>query len=270
MCLIVFAYQVHEEFPFILAANRDEYYARATQDCHWWPEDPNLLAGRDEVAGGTWLGVHKQGRFAALTNFREGEGKNPDHISRGELTKSFLMNDVSAEEYMGVLQSKADQYAGFNLLIADPTGLYYFSNRSGETWQKLKPGIYGLSNDLLDSPWPKLVTSRDAFTKLIENKASPQPDHLSLIKLMHNEAEVPESELPQTGVSPKMEAGLAKIFIHMDWKGYGTRATSSLWCQKDGEVHFAEQKYALSSDNKNVKAGFQQLSFENLLFTSKT
>lgn len=292
MCLIVFAYKVDPDYPLILAANRDEYYARETKHCHWWEDQPQLLAGKDLVAGGTWMGMHQEGRFAAITNFRTGGDKTKYANSRGDLTKGFLLGTDSAENYLRTLTQSAEEYAGFNLLLGDQTGLYYFSNRSennhdknqdkdthesqevdqhkdthgnqeGNTnpWRKLEPGIYGLSNHLLDTPWPKVIRSKNNFTTFINNRTRPAADHKALINLMKDQQDVPTDQLPNTGVSDKMEGGLARIFIHMDWKGYGTRATSSLWQHRNGEVDFVEQNYSVNSEGENIPDGLHQFRF---------
>lgn len=274
MCLIVFAYKVDPEYPLILAANRDEYYARETTHCDWWQEQPELLAGKDLVAGGTWMGLHKAGRFAAITNFREGSNNRQYLNSRGDLTKSFLLGTDSAENYIRTLSASAQEYAGFNLLLGDKQGLYYYSNRGANrdedrsnqsSFMKLEPGIYGLSNHSLDTPWPKVTRVKDNFTSFINNRSLPDPDHKALIQLMADQHEVPREELPHTGVSEKMELGLAKIFIQMAWKGYGTRATSSLWCHQNGEISFTEQNYSINPEGESIKDGMRQFRCREII-----
>lgn len=160
MCLIVVGWQAHPAFPLVVAANRDEFYARPSAPAAYWSDAPEIIAGRDLEASGTWLGVTRQGRFAAVTNVQE-PGIAPGRLSRGELTRNFLQGGQSASDYLGGLERSA--YSGFNLLLSDGKMLCYASNR-GPIVQTLEAGVYGLSNHLLDSPWPKLLTARQRFS----------------------------------------------------------------------------------------------------------
>ncbi len=155
MCLILFAYKIHTEYPLVLAANRDEFFDRPTDPAGFWADAPKIFAGRDLRGGGTWLGVTTAGRVAAVTNFRDRSEFGPAMRSRGLLTREFLSGSQPVESYLQVLAGEGQRYRGFNLLVADQDGLGYFSNRQGQPRQ-LGPGLYGLSNHLLDTPWPKV------------------------------------------------------------------------------------------------------------------
>jgi uncharacterized protein with NRDE domain len=163
MCLILIAWQAHPDYPLVVAANRDEFFARPTAAAAFWPDAPQVLAGRDLEAGGTWLGVSRQRRFAALTNYREGGRQRVDARSRGALVADFLTSRASPVAYLTQLETAAAEYNGFNLVVGDGESLAYYSNRGDGQPRWLKPGIYGLSNHLLDTPWPKLASAKAAF-----------------------------------------------------------------------------------------------------------
>lgn len=233
MCLIVVGWRVHPKYPLVVAANRDEAHARPSTTIARWPAAPQVIGGRDLEAGGTWLGITDTGRFAAVTNVRE-PGQPPGRYSRGQLTRDFLCGDQAALPYLQQLTG-AD-YAGFNLLVGDGEQLAYFSNRGGPP-QTLAPGVYGLSNRLLDSPWPKLLKARERFAA-----ALPQlPDEQVFVSLLADDEIVPDHELPQTGVSLEWERRLSAIFVRSE--NYGTRASTVVWQRADGAVQLHEQSY---------------------------
>jgi len=233
MCLIVVGWRVHPEFPLIVAANRDEFYARPTAFADYWPESPEVIGGRDLEAGGTWLAITRGGRFAAVTNVREPGAAKGLH-SRGKLTQAFLAGQQSAAEY--VKQLNAGDYSGFNLLVGDVQSLWYCSNRSARP-QKLGPGIHGLSNHLLDSPWPKLLTARQGFAQAIAKL----PDRATLFKVLADDEIVPDGELPNTGVPLEWERRLSAIFVRS--REYGTRASTVLSLSHDGRIAFEERSF---------------------------
>ena len=241
MCLIALRWSPDAEWPLIVAANRDEFYQRASAPAHHWPNSPGLFAGLDKQAGGTWLGVNTRGRFAAVTNFRRpGESGT---ISRGALTHDFLASDQSAQDYLHSLETNSQDYAGFNLMIADDTGLWYFTNRSqttadGNSLQQLPPGTYGLSNHLLDTAWPKLLRLKEGFTRLVDNQS---PDAASLIDLLQDQWRPEDSALPDTGVGIERERLLSSCFIHSPI--YGTRTSTALILNRYGRLSWHEQHY---------------------------
>ncbi|MBI2381732.1 MAG: NRDE family protein [Gammaproteobacteria bacterium] len=234
MCLIVLALNHHPDYPLILLANRDEFRARPSWPLHWW-EDPAILAGRDEQAGGTWLGVTRDGRFAALTNVREGGKPRTGTRSRGRLLLDMLDADDPLTAVRGVEQ---DLYDGYNLLtgILSPTPeLLWTSNRSGPP-QRLPPGIHGLSNAALNTPWPKV---RAARAELAEALKAPDPDADALFALLQDRELAEDRDLPATGVPPEFEKALSARFI--DLPGYGTRSSLLLRLRRDGWVEVEER-----------------------------
>ncbi len=231
MCLVLFAYQPESEHPLVVAANRDELYARPTRSAYCWQESPQLLAGRDLSAGGTWLGVTSTGRFATVTNFAE-EGSAGELRSRGELTRSFLLGDLSAHAFAHRLDGV--QYRGFNLLLWDGTSLAYTSNR-GIT-EDLEPGTYGLANAELGSTWPKVANGVDALDQ--ELAAGPSPD--GLLRLLADDHVPPDHELPSRGRPIELERRVAPRFINGD--EYGTRASTAVIFTAR-KIIFAEQEY---------------------------
>ena len=234
MCLIVFAWKQHPEFPLLLAANRDEFYARPALAAAWWEDAPHVYAGKDLEAGGTWMGINKQGRFAAITNIRNGEGKKSGAPSRGNIVADFLRNDISPASYLHELKADAKHYAGFNLIIGDSKELYWFSNETLQA-QILQPGVFGLSNGSLDTPWPKVNLAKTQFEKLMQQSA---PDQ-AYFELLADTTPTPDHSLPQTGVSLEWERLLSSIFIQSE--DYGTRVSSLIKCHVDGTAHLTER-----------------------------
>lgn len=221
MCLVVFAWNPHAGRRLALVGNRDEFHARAAAPMGWWRE-PALLAGRDLVAGGTWLGVDAAGRFGVLTNFR-GAPNPPSPPSRGTLIPRFLAGDASPSAFLAEIARSGREYAGFSLLVGDATELAYLSNADASGPQRLEPGVYGLSNGLLDSPWPKVTASRARLeAHLSRGSGSPE----ELLDLLGDRNEAPDEGLPDTGIPRELERRLSAPFIVGE--GYGTRATSVL------------------------------------------
>ena len=236
MCLIVFAWQSHAEFPLILVANRDEYYQRPTAAAHFWEENPAILGGRDLRAGGTWLGTCRDGRWTAVTNYREGEAASAPR-SRGELTSEFLQGNKSIENFATEALHNGDLFGGFNLLLGDDEKLLYCSNREPNSRQ-LPPGIYSLSNHLLDSPWPKAVHARDTLTALI---CTPNPEPAALLSCLQRDTPYADELLPNTGVGLELERLLSPPFIRSE--NYGTRCTTVLMKNREGDISLLEQNY---------------------------
>lgn len=234
MCLIVVGWRVHDQYPLIVAANRDEFYARPTAALARWPDTPQLIAGRDLEAGGTWLGVTDSGRFAAVTNVRE-PGMAKGEKSRGELTRDFLQGNAAAPSYAEAIDGSS--YSGFNLLLSDGEQLVYRSNRDGAP-RVLAPGIYGMSNHLLDTPWPKLVQARARFA----DGLAALPDEAALFKLLADKALADDANLPNTGVPLDWERLLSAVFVRSET--YGTRASTVLWQNAaGGGIRIHEQSF---------------------------
>lgn len=234
MCLILVAWQTHPDYPLVVAANRDEFHARPSAPLGRWVEAPQIIAGRDLEAGGTWLGITEGGRFAAVTNVRE-PGQPKGARSRGELTADFLRGSANPADYAAAIDDRA--YSGFNLLLADREQLCYRSNRDGAA-RVLPPGIYGVSNHLLDTPWPKLETAKAGFAGAL----AALPDTSGLFAILADREIVPDGRLPATGVALEWERLLSAIFVCSPT--YGTRASTVLVRHADGRIAAEERSFA--------------------------
>lgn len=232
MCLILVAWRVHPDFPLVLAANRDEFYARAAQSAAWWP-DPSIFAGRDLSAGGTWLGVARDGRFAALTNYRDPTRVKNSARSRGELVPACLSATDSAAAQLERLRHEASQYNDFNLLFSQGEQLAIYESVPARG-RLLDPGIYGLSNHLLDTPWPKVQQAKSALGEALRQL----PRDEGLLALLRQDVRANDAQLPHTGVSIEWERLLSSAFIQAP--GYGTRCSSVLLLDRHGEMHCQE------------------------------
>lgn len=239
MCLILFALDAHPDYPLVLAANREERYARASAPMAPWPDDPDVLAGRDLEAGGTWIGLHRSGRFAAITNMREDTPTTTGLRSRGDLTRRFLQGRMPAAEYAATVFAERVHYAGFNLLTGDVSGLWYCASAAEP--QRLPPGVYGLSNGLLDTPWPKVVKGKAALAARIGNGAIDNHGADALLTILRDRTTPPDHELPDTGVGLDMERVLGSCFIAGD--EYGTRASTALLIDRSGTAFAYEQNF---------------------------
>lgn len=238
MCLILFSYQHTPGHALALAANRDEFYRRPTRIMQFWPERPELLAGRDLREGGTWLGITRDGRIAAVTNYREPPVPGSNRLSRGNLALDFLQSDQPVQDWIAGVSAQKDLYGGFNLLAGDAGGLWYLGNRgaAGEP-RALAPGLYGLSNEILDTPWFKVVEGKRALAR----SAARGYPHEDLIELLHHKQRAGDEQLPNTGVGQKLERMLSPRFIRSPW--YGTRASTALTIDSAGKVAVTEQNY---------------------------
>jgi uncharacterized protein with NRDE domain len=245
MCLILIAYRTHPRYDLLVAANRDEFHDRPTAPLAFWDDSPQVLAGRDLKEGGTWLGITRAGRFAALTNYRDPSRVLPNAPSRGRLVSDYLQGAESAHHYLDRLMARADGYNGFNLLLGDAEGLYYCSNRAGGV-RALPPGLYGLSNHLLDTPWPKLERGRRALGRLLDHGSDPTPE--ALLDMLADRTPAPDAELPHTGVPLEWERWLSPIFI--DAPGYGTRSSTVLLADGGGRARMVETTWADASQRE--------------------
>lgn len=247
MCLITFALRTNPNYPLIVAANRDEFFERPAAPAHYWEDTNSVFAGRDLSAGGTWLGVNQQGLFTALTNYREivDSETTPQYKSRGDITSNFLNNQVTPNEpniidsYFAQLRLSDQQYNGYNLLAGNPQQLGYYSNR-GVSFHALKEGVYGLSNGLLDTPWPKTVSCRNAMQQAI---GSSNQDTIiaDLFDALADTQPAPEHLLPDTGIGKEWESLLSSRFIIGDT--YGTRTSTIVLFQKHGGIIFCEKNF---------------------------
>lgn len=246
MCLIVFAYNCHPDYRLILGANRDEYRDRPAEQACFWPDTPHILAGRDSLAGGTWLGITTEGKLAAVTNYRDPRQQVPDPPSRGSLVAGFLKDRaVSAREFEGLLNRDGQRYDGFNLIYGTVDDLHYFTNRGGSSGP-VSPGIHGLSNHLLDTRWPKVTVARSRLKALLQFKRV-EPEQL--FEALSDPAPFSANVLPDTGIGPERERLLSPIFITD--AGYGTRSTTVLLVGRDGGVTFTERTF---DSSRNIVA----------------
>jgi uncharacterized protein with NRDE domain len=228
MCLIVFAWQVIPGMPLVAAANRDEFYERPSAPADWWKDHPNVYAGRDLQGGGTWIGITRGGRFAAVTNVRAAGEKRTDVPSRGRLVADYLAGEMSAEEYIASLAPRAAKHNGFNLLVGDASHLIWYSNRADDpenvqhvrNGRPLEPGIYGLSNAALDTPWPKVVRTKAQFASLLCQGAPKD----AYFEMLTDTTQASDCRLPDTGVSREWEKVLSPVFIESPQ--YGTRSST--------------------------------------------
>lgn len=269
MCLIVFSYQPHSSTPLLLAANRDEFFARPTAPATYWEDAPQVFAGRDLIAQGTWLGITKSGRFAAITNVREPSVVVNKPLSRGDLTRGFLESDCRPEDYLHTIASSQSRYCGFNLLLGQlgepqQNELWYFSNRGGEP-QRLSAGTYGLSNHLLDSPWPKVNAGKRFIEDLQRqptfNQANIEQRHYMLRTFLEDHSTACDDDLPTTGVSYEREKALSAAFITLP--DYGTRTSTALSIQHH-TIAFSEKSYRL--DVSNLVPNTQDYSYQEWAF----
>lgn len=238
MCLILLSYEIHPVYRVVLAANRDEYYDRPTEPLTFWDDGSGILAGRDLKRKGVWLGVTQTGRLAAITNYREPFLRLENAPSRGLLVSDFLSGTESPQHYLDNIKTTGHQYNGFNLLVGDGSGLFYYSNK-GDTIQKLKPGLYGLSNHLLDTAWPKIEIGKAALKNLID--ADDQIDIEDVFHILADRSYPPADQLPDTGVDRDWERVLSPLFITSP--SYGTRSSSVVVMENNGGVVFAERTF---------------------------
>jgi uncharacterized protein with NRDE domain len=240
MCLIFLSVNNHPDFKLIVAANRDEFYNRKTAPAEFWSDHPEVLGGRDLEAGGTWLGVSKSGRISMITNYRDLTNINPKAPSRGQLVLDYLTSRVSPSAYLQSLEPKAKQYNGFNLITGTPDELWYFSNYR-EGVQELQPGLYGLSNHLLETPWPKVANGKRKMKELLSKSFKPE----DFFNLLFDDQVAADNLLPDTGVGLERERALSSMFIKSP--GYGTRCSTVVMVDNSHQIFFTERVYDLET-----------------------
>jgi len=240
MCLLVLAWQTHPRYRLVVAANRDEYHDRPAAPLARWAAAPDILAGKDLRAGGTWLGVDRQRRFGIVTNFRELVPAPPRAPSRGGLIPRYLGGAPGAGGYLAALEREAAEYGGFNLLLADGDSLWYGSNRSEPFARALSPGVHGLSNERLDTPWPKLRRVRRGFEDWLGGSGGAESDELFALLADRTPAS-DEEALPDTGLSPEWERALSSPFVLNS--RYGTRCSTIVAIEPAGACFIAERRF---------------------------
>jgi uncharacterized protein with NRDE domain len=253
MSLLVLAWMSHPRYRLVVAANRDEFHDRPASPLAWWNDQASVLAGRDLAAGGTWMGITRAGRFGAVTNVRDAaQIATPDAPSRGTLVPGFLAGIDEPADFFEGLRGSAARYAGFNALAAGSRNLSYFSNRGDTPARELEPGIYGLSNHRLDSPWPKLLKTRARFSAELE---AGEPDVSALFDLLADREPADGGVQPDAGLSPEMERALSAPFVlHAR---YGTRCSTVLLAGHDGRTVAAERRF----DAAGRQTGATRLEF---------
>lgn len=251
MCVIAISFRQHQQFPLIIAANRDEFFNRPTRSMDWWPEDSNLLAGKDLTANGTWAGFTASGKFAAITNVREGNSTpNSRSKSRGSIPLDYLQGTLNPKDYLYDLASRADDFEGFNLFVGTRDQLFYFSNRQGKVRQ-LTPGLYACSNGLLDSSWPKVEKLKTDLSAAI---GTDRIDIQGLFNALRDDSMADQHRLPDTGVGLSLELGLSPVFVTLG--EYGTRCST---------VAIATQDDCLAVYNKDFDAAAQCIEQRNFV-----
>lgn len=247
MCLLVLAWKTHPRYRLVVAANRDEYHERPTAPLALWPEPTDILAGRDLRAGGTWLGTDRRRRFGIVTNFRDLVRAPPDAPSRGGLIPGFLAGSADPGEYLRALEGDCGAYGGFNLLLADGESLWYASNRGSPFARPLPPGVYGLSNESLDTPWPKLRRVRRGFEAWLRAGTA---EVGGLFALLADRTPATRDELPAgAGLPPEWERALSSPFVLHE--RYGTRCSSIVAIEPTGACYLAERRF----DPTGARAG---------------
>lgn len=241
MCLIAFAWCAHPDYDLVIAANRDEFHARETEAAHLWPDIPQIFAGRDAVAGGAWCGVNPDGRFAAVTNYRDMQPPQADLKSRGWLVRDYLAGSQSAREFCVALETEKQAYGGFNLLVGDAEDLFYLGNRPIKNpagVQGVPPGVHALSNGVLGDEWPKTRRASQALSQAI---GPAQIAEEALFELLQDDEPAPSACLPDTGVGPDMERMLSPVFVRSPQ--YGTRASTVILRGSNGGLRFVERAF---------------------------
>ena len=240
MCLIFISLKQHAAYKLVVAANRDEFYKRKTAPAEFWKDHPEILGGRDLEAGGTWLGIAKSGRLSMITNYRDPKNINPAAPSRGQLVSDYLLSRVSPHLYLKSLQPKAKEYNGFNLITGNTDDLWYFSNYR-EGIEQFKPGLYGISNHLLETPWPKVERGKQKIREILNHAFKPD----ELFEMLTDGETAKDEVLPDTGVGLERERALSSMFIKSP--GYGTRCSTVILVDYNSQVFFAERVYDLTT-----------------------
>lgn len=245
MCLINLQFRNHPTYKLIVAANRDEFYGRPAAPAHFWEDEPHILAGRDLTGMGTWLGVTKQGRIAALTNFRDPTNLEAGRLSRGAVVKDFLAGTVSPSDYLQSIDPT--QYAGFNIIMGDAKKLVYYNNIQDESYD-IPPGTHGLSNHFLNTPWPKVTKGKEQLASYMAQ--TDEPDMEMLFTILADAEQAPDTHLPDTGVGLDLERMLSPMFIKTP--DYGTRSATIVLIAHDGTLTFAERNYEKGEFKEDV------------------
>lgn len=239
MCIVSFNFQEHPKYKLIIAANRDEFYRRPADPLRVWPDYPNIVAGRDLEAKGTWLGMSKDGKFATLTNYRHPKYfKDDDKRTRGDIVTNYLTSSVDPQAYLEELHERRHEYSGFNVIVGNGDELFYYSNEKGNI-KEIERGTHSLSNAFLNTPWPKVKRAKSALDHYVSHNEEIDPE--KLFKQLHNDTIAPDEELPKTGLSLEFERQVSSIFIRSE--DYGTRVSTVILITHDNEVKLIERTF---------------------------
>jgi len=245
MCLILVAWKAHADFPLVVAANRDEFHARPTAGAGFWEDNPSILAGRDLECMGTWLGVTRSGKFAAVSNYRDASHSSAGTHSRGLLASSFLGNGAPAQDFVTQVAADGTNYRGFNFLAGDREDLWWISNRAPAP-RRLAPGLYGVSNHLLDTPWSKVVRGKLGLARALQSTPAVE----TLLDLLADTSLAPDETLPDTGVGRERERMLSALRVMST--AYGTRCSTAVVVGRGGRVQFAERSYGPQGEERDT------------------
>jgi uncharacterized protein with NRDE domain len=252
MCLILIAFESAAEYPLLVAANRDEFHSRPTHAADWWADDRDILGGRDLQAGGTWLGLHRSGRFAAITNFRDAAPSRGGKRSRGLLVSEFLRSRVAPLDYLQSIET--DGYAGFNLLVSDGRTLASLSNRDGPA-RELTAGVYGLSNATLDTPWEKVERSKRALNALLADNAV---NETSLLRVLADRDKGSPDDVSSGHLPFATAHAITAPFIVLP--EYGTRCSTVVMADRNDQWSLTERRFNAAGE----KSGESRFSFDRV------
>jgi uncharacterized protein with NRDE domain len=241
MCLIFLSVKNHPTYKLVIAANRDEFYQRKTAPASFWTDHPAILGGRDMEASGTWMAMNRQGKISMVTNYRDPENINPHAPSRGQLVTDFLLNGATPFDYLKSVEQKGKAYNGFNLIVGSAEQLWYYSNY-GQSVEELKPGLHGLSNHLLNTPWPKVIRGKEKMNNTLSSR---DIDPTKLFEILFDDHTAPDEKLPNTGVGLERERMLSSMFIKSP--NYGTRCSTVVLVDHSNNVYFSERVYDLKT-----------------------
>lgn len=240
MCLINFSFHQHPIYKLIIVANRDEFYARPTKEAHFWEDEPSILAGRDLQQMGTWLGISKNGRFAAITNYRDPSLPEIGRYSRGEIVRNFLTSNENPYTFISNLAKNREDFAGFNVLLGNSNQLLHYNNILDEKTE-IAPGTHSLSNHTLNTPWPKVIKGKTRLQE-VQERNSEEINIDELFQILLDPQQAPDEKLPNTGVGIEMERALSSLYIHIP-PNYGTRSSTVLLIDQNDQVTFVERTF---------------------------
>ena len=253
MCLIFLSIKQHPTYKLIIAANRDEFYERKTAPAHFWDDAPHVVGGRDLEASGTWMAMSRHGKISMVTNYRDLKNLKNQAPSRGQLVSDYLFNNDEPKYYLERISKNAHAYNGFNLIVGKLDELYYFSNYKNSI-EEIPSGLHGLSNHLLNTPWPKVEQGVKDMKRALSEEIINSP---LLFDILRNEAIAPDDMLPDTGVGLERERMLSSMFIKSP--NYGTRCSTVVLVNQQNEVSYTERVYDLQTFDYATRSYYFQI-----------